>query len=60
MKIFTSGDVCNLLGITYRVLDTNLKKVGDVRRTSGNMRIFTEEDVQRLKYYLGKEGGKEE
>ena len=53
MTIYTSGDVCKLLDITYRQLDFLLKKVGDVRRTSGNMRLFTEEDVQRIKNQIG-------
>ena len=53
MEIYTAKDVCKTLNISHRKLSYWLDKIGDVERTSGNMRVFTNEDIERIKKKLG-------
>ena len=55
-RIFTAKDLCRIYGISYRKLDYWLNKLNyNCYRTSGNMRVFTEQDVYKIKQQVGGE-----
>lgn len=54
MKIFTAGEVAKQLGIPYYTLDY-LERVGKIpaaRRTGTNQRIYSKDDVERIRRIL--------
>jgi DNA-binding transcriptional MerR regulator len=54
MKIFTAGEAAKQLGIPYYTLDY-LERVGKIplaRRTGTNKRIYTRNDVERIRQIL--------
>jgi len=52
LEIFVSKNVCEILNISYRQLDYALRKIGDVRRASTGLRLFTQQDILKIRDYL--------
>ncbi len=53
-KIFTSKDVCTILNIPFYKLQYlfDSGKIRDVSRTTTGDRLYTEEDIQRIRKAL--------
>jgi len=56
MKIYSAGEVANILNIPYYTLDylERRGKIPAAQRTTSNQRMYTENDLQDLKERLSK------
>lgn len=60
MELYTSGYVCDQLGIKYHVLDYLVRNqhIPYPVRTDSGQRVFTPEDIQSIKKVLKKRQAK--
>ena len=56
-KYYSSGQVCQILNVSQRKLEYWLTRIGDVERIN-NRRIYSVEDVERIKNGIGRAGDK--